>query len=221
MPTQQLDELRASLAGMHQEIVEQREKRRLQNMTRFKGTECNFSVGDFVLWSRIDSRLSGLRLRVGCFEKNGEVKLLLTVYVDDLLLMGPRDLCAKIAAALQETFELTTMGTVKYLLGIEILIDRPNRQIIYCQKQYVSEVLKRFHMSDCNGCATPEATTPSTAVVSATKDYLPYRELVCALQYLVNASGSDIAHATRVPGHLRPYTLRASQAGTTVSKGYV
>ncbi|KAG3126104.1 hypothetical protein PI126_g22469 [Phytophthora idaei] len=111
--------------------------------------------------------------------------------------MGTRDLCAKIAAALQETFELTTMGTVKYLLGIEILIDRPNRQIVYCQKQYVSEVLKRFQMSDCNGCATPEAATPSTAVVSVTKDYLPYRELVGALQYLVNASRPDIAHATR------------------------
>ncbi|KAG3153160.1 hypothetical protein C6341_g16043 [Phytophthora cactorum] len=112
-------------------------------------------------------------------KENGEVKLLLTVYVDDLLLMGTRDLCAKIAAALQETFELTTMGTVKYLLGIEILIDRPNRHIVYCQKRYVPEVLKRFHMSDCNGCATPEATTPSTAV------------------YLVNASWPDIAHATR------------------------
>ncbi|KAG3006664.1 hypothetical protein PC128_g18182 [Phytophthora cactorum] len=130
-------------------------------------------------------------------KENGEVKFLLTVYVDDLLLMGTRDLCAKNAAALQETFELTTMGTVKYLLGIEIRIDRPNRQIVYCQKQYLSEVLKRFHMSDCNGCATPEATTPSTAVLSATKDYLPYRELVGALQYLVSASRPNIADATR------------------------
>ncbi|KAG3066604.1 hypothetical protein PI125_g23835 [Phytophthora idaei] len=130
-------------------------------------------------------------------KENGEVKLLLTVYVDDLLLMGTRDLCAKIAAAVHETFELTTMGTVKYLLGIEILINRPNRQIVYCQKQYVSEVLKRFRMSDCNVCATPEATTPSTAVASATKDYLPYLELVGALQYIVNASRPDIAHATR------------------------
>ncbi|RAW26057.1 hypothetical protein PC110_g17537 [Phytophthora cactorum] len=111
--------------------------------------------------------------------------------------METRDLCAKNAAALQETFELTTMGTVKYLLGIEIRIDRPNRQIVYCQKQYLSEVLKRFHMSDCNGCATPEATTPSTAVLSATKDYLPYRELVGALQYLVSASRPNIADATR------------------------
>ncbi|KAG3114507.1 hypothetical protein PI124_g16770 [Phytophthora idaei] len=104
----------------------------------------------------------------------GEVKLLLTVYVDvGLLLMEPRDLCTKIAAALQETFKLTTMGSVEYLLGIEILINRPSRQIVYCQRQYVLEILKRFHMVDCNGCATPEAIAPSKAAVPATKDYLP------------------------------------------------
>ncbi|ETO58889.1 hypothetical protein F444_22734 [Phytophthora nicotianae P1976] len=44
-----LDQLRTSLAGLHKEVVNQREKRRLQNMARSKGTECNFSVGDFVL----------------------------------------------------------------------------------------------------------------------------------------------------------------------------
>ncbi|ETO73131.1 hypothetical protein F444_10899 [Phytophthora nicotianae P1976] len=52
-----LDQLQTSLAGLHKEVVNQREKRRLQNMARSKGTECNFSVGDFVLWSRIASRI--------------------------------------------------------------------------------------------------------------------------------------------------------------------
>ncbi|KAG3142691.1 hypothetical protein PC116_g21492 [Phytophthora cactorum] len=52
-------------------------------------------------------------------------------------------------------------------------------------------------MDDCNGCATHEASAPSKAAVPVTKDYLPYRELVAALQYLVNTSRPDIAHATR------------------------
>ncbi|OWZ11151.1 hypothetical protein PHMEG_00015874 [Phytophthora megakarya] len=41
----------------------QREKRRLKNMARSKGSACNFSIGDFVLWSRIDSRLSTDKLK--------------------------------------------------------------------------------------------------------------------------------------------------------------
>jgi hypothetical protein len=141
-------------------------------------------------------------------KKNGEVTLLLTVYVDDPLLMGPRDLCAKVAASLMETFELTTMDTVKYLLGVEILINRPRREIIYCQRQYVQEVLKRFHMENCNGCAIPQATIESKVAVPTTTEYLPYRELVGALQYLVGASRTL----------LMPRDIWASSWQTTTSR---
>lgn len=71
LPAERLDHLRTSLAGLHKEVLDRREKRRLQNMARFKGTECNFSVGDFVLWSRIDSRIEVDKLLarwVGPFE---------------------------------------------------------------------------------------------------------------------------------------------------------
>ncbi|OWZ16414.1 polyprotein [Phytophthora megakarya] len=57
-------------------------------------------------------------------------------------------------------------------------------------------------MENCNGCATPQATSPSKADVPTTTAYLPYRELVDALQYLVSASRPDIIHATR---HLGKY----------------
>eukprot|EP00644_Phytophthora_capsici_P008989 jgi/Phyca11/102196/e_gw1.6.403.1 len=59
------------LAAMHREVVDRREQRRSQNMQRSKGTPCNVSVGDFVLWSRIDKRLSTNKLLarwIGPFE---------------------------------------------------------------------------------------------------------------------------------------------------------
>lgn len=133
-------------------------------------------------------------------KKNSEVKILLTVYVDDLLLMGPPGLCGEVAASLKESFDLTTMGNVKYRLGVEIQINRPRRQIIYSHQQYVLNVLKDYHMSTCNGCATPEATSPPKATLPETTEYLPYRELVGSLQYLVSASWPDIDHATRQLG---------------------
>ncbi|KAE9136371.1 hypothetical protein PF010_g1714 [Phytophthora fragariae] len=55
--------------------------------------------------ARLDSDYSLYVLK-----KDREVTLLLTVYVDDLLLMGPRKLCEEVAASLQETFEITMMG---------------------------------------------------------------------------------------------------------------
>eukprot|EP00644_Phytophthora_capsici_P019272 jgi/Phyca11/132445/e_gw1.167.10.1 len=39
-------------------------RRRLQEMAKQKGQLCNFEVGDFVLWSRIDKRLRGNKLLV-------------------------------------------------------------------------------------------------------------------------------------------------------------
>ncbi|OWZ05895.1 LOW QUALITY PROTEIN: hypothetical protein PHMEG_00021933 [Phytophthora megakarya] len=52
------------LHDMHKEAATQREKKRLYEMARAKGRICNFVVGDFVLWSRVDSRLQGSKLLV-------------------------------------------------------------------------------------------------------------------------------------------------------------
>ncbi|KAJ8576928.1 hypothetical protein ON010_g2280 [Phytophthora cinnamomi] len=140
----------------------------------------------------------------GLYARNvgGEVMLLLTVYVDDLLLIGPSDLCAQMAKQLSAEYELTALGPVKYLLGAEILIDRKRQHAIFCQRQYIRELLQRFHMEGCNGVATPEALRAEVVQPTKSDSSPPYRELVGALQYLVSASRPDIAHAVR---HLSKY----------------
>lgn len=63
--------LRTSLKAMHRHVAEQRERRRQQNMQRHRGQQCEFSVGDFDLWARVDARLSHDKLLarwVGPFE---------------------------------------------------------------------------------------------------------------------------------------------------------
>ncbi|DAZ97572.1 TPA: hypothetical protein N0F65_005544 [Lagenidium giganteum] len=88
------------------------------------------------------------------------------------------------AAKLGEVFELADLGPVKYLLGIEVII-RENA-VLLSQRQYVEDVLKMFHMLECNGAATPEAMTETKVEAPKSNEYLPYRELVGALQYLVS-----------------------------------
>ncbi|POM64417.1 mitochondrial protein [Phytophthora palmivora] len=117
-------------------------------------------------------------------KEDGEIKMLLTVYVDDLLLMGPPELCEATAATLKKSFELTSMGNVKYLLGVEIRIDRQRRQIIYSQQQYVLDLVKEYHKSTCDGCATPEATSPFKAQPPETNEYLPYSWIRCTKRVL-------------------------------------
>jgi hypothetical protein len=57
-----VDSLRESMQSLHHTVVDRREQQRLAAMVRAKGTECNFSVGDYVLWSRIDKRIRGNKL---------------------------------------------------------------------------------------------------------------------------------------------------------------
>ncbi|OWZ14254.1 polyprotein [Phytophthora megakarya] len=63
-------------------------------------------------------------------------------------------------------------------------------------------------MKASKGCTTPEATSPQQIKPPIDNSYLPYRELVGPLQYLVSASRPDIAHAVRNLGkYLSNYTF--------------
>ncbi|GMF60931.1 unnamed protein product [Phytophthora fragariaefolia] len=57
-----LHQLRASLHSMHMDAVDRKEGRRLYQQAQKKGDICNFSAGDFVLWSRVDARLESGKL---------------------------------------------------------------------------------------------------------------------------------------------------------------
>ncbi|KAE9356793.1 hypothetical protein PR003_g2148 [Phytophthora rubi] len=52
---------------MHREVVATKDIRRRRNKDKSAGTPCNFTKGDFVLWPRIDSRLSNNKLLVRWF----------------------------------------------------------------------------------------------------------------------------------------------------------
>ncbi|POM59902.1 hypothetical protein PHPALM_31304 [Phytophthora palmivora] len=53
-----LDDLREALHAMHRDVLDAKDKHRRRNKAKSKGAACNFSEGDFVLWPRINSRLS-------------------------------------------------------------------------------------------------------------------------------------------------------------------
>jgi hypothetical protein len=60
----QLATLREHLRELHGVVTDRKEQKRLYEMARAKGQVCNFMVGDYVLWSRVDKRLQGSKLLV-------------------------------------------------------------------------------------------------------------------------------------------------------------
>ncbi|WVZ16028.1 hypothetical protein V8G54_013594 [Vigna mungo] len=73
----------------------------------------------------------------------GQHMLLICLYVDDLLITGDSvDEIEKFKKRMKVEYEMTDLGSLSYFLGMEFV-------------KYISEVLKRFNMSECNGAAVP------------------------------------------------------------------
>ena len=98
---------------------------------------------------------------------NPETNIIITVYVDDLLIVGAS--VAKIAnlkAQLSEKFHMSDLGPCRYYLGMAINRDRPNRTLTLSQKGFVTQVLNQYHMMDykskeltTKGVSTPMEST--------------------------------------------------------------
>ncbi|GMF25673.1 unnamed protein product [Phytophthora fragariaefolia] len=126
------------------------------------------------------------------------ITMLITVYVGDLLLIGPADVYETVAKQMRGDFQLTSLDEVKHLLGIEITIDRAARRVVHCQGLYNKELLLKFHMATCRCAKTPKPSGTLQVREHAEGDgSFPYRELVGALGYLVSGSRPDIVHAVR------------------------
>ncbi|KAF0682497.1 hypothetical protein As57867_025303, partial [Aphanomyces stellatus] len=131
----------------------------------------------------------------------GDSMVLLTVYVDDITITGnDNQEIEKACDALKERFEMTDLGTLKSILGIQVEIE--DKVVTMSQQGYVEQLLEKFNMVDSNPVATPEVVgqvlEPSKLSPSEMKTLnLPYRELVGSLQYLVTCTRPDIANAVR------------------------
>ena len=78
--------------------------------------------------------------------------IFLTLYVDDILLTRS-DLETMNATQrwLSSMLEMKDMGEARYVLGVEIVWNRPKKLLGMCQEAYIKRVLERFrmHYSKC------------------------------------------------------------------------
>lgn len=133
---------------------------------------------------------------------SNEGVLLLTLYVDDLLVAGS---CAKsivwIKGEFSRRFEMKDIGEAKLCLGLEITRDRKNKKLFLTQSAYVSKVLQRFALSECVPEVVPlqECRHPENrlGMISGSGDdaRFPYRMAIGTLMYLMICTRPDIAFA--------------------------
>lgn len=161
-------------------------------------------------FDRLRSALTSLRLTPSeadpCLfttRRNGRI-LILTVYVDDLLLFSDcQELRKDVSSKLAKMFPVKDLGLAKFCLGVHITQDQSKKQVLLNQKEYISQILKRFSMSEAKTAITPmevglklvkRSRPPEDQGEDGAKAE-PYREAVGCLIHLSQTTRPDICHA--------------------------
>jgi len=80
--------------------------------------------------------------------------MFLTLYVDDILLVGNNlKMINTTKQWLSSVFEIKDMGEARYVLGMDIVRNRPKKLLGTCQEAYIKRVLHVF------GCTIPNPLT--------------------------------------------------------------
>jgi len=107
---------------------------------------------------------------------------------------------------LKKSVEVTDLGELHWLLGIEIKRDRTYHLIHLSQCSYIKAILRRYNLEDIHPVSTPmdlaihysSAQSPATTEEVAQMQNVPYRKAVGSLMYLALTTRPDIAFAVTV-----------------------
>jgi len=132
---------------------------------------------------------------------NYDRKVILQLYVDDLLLAAPTTLQINwIRTKLHAEFEMTDLGDLKTFLGLEINRDRTKRILHLSQAKYIERTLQHHGMQGCNPTTTPadphirlEKSKPDFQ--ASEKEKKNYESAVGCLMYAMLGTRPDISYA--------------------------
>ena len=86
---------------------------------------------------------------------SGVTLVILTLYIDDILITGKDATLVEQKKELKERFEMTDMGEVSRILGMEVTRDYDEGTFAITQTAYVDNILERFGMQNANAAHTP------------------------------------------------------------------
>ena len=130
--------------------------------------------------------------------------IIIAIYVDDLLLLGP-DLAkiGQLKKQLSDRFCMRDMGAISWYLGMEVTRDRANRTFFIDQTAFIDRMLKDLGMEKCKSAKVPMDS--GTEMVKnrymgedyeATKEEIQgYQSLVGTLLWLACMTRPDISFA--------------------------
>jgi hypothetical protein len=110
------------------------------------------------------------------------------LYVDDLIYAGiSKDMVVEFKIVMMKEFEMLDLGLMRYFLGIQV--KQSPGKIFISQEKYVTDLLKKFNMSECkpvaSSMAANEKLLQDDGVAKIDSKY--FRSVVGSLIYLTNS----------------------------------
>jgi len=143
--------------------------------------------------AKLDSELLSLGFRKCSVEHAvyrrgvGESLLLISLYVDDLIICGPCVVqITHFKQQMKNTFSMSDLGLLSYYLGMEVM--QKDGVITICQSSYAAKIVQQCQMTGCNPVDTPmeQRVKLTKAKTGTEKNVTRYRSIIGMLRYLVN-----------------------------------
>lgn len=137
------------------------------------------------------------------FKRDGDKILIAIVHVDDFTIAAStREQIEWFKQRMEDHVEITDLGTLHWLLGIEVRRNRDERTISLSQTAYIDTILRRFNFDELKPVSVPmdpnthlhtpgELTTDELALV---RDF-PMQECIGSLMYCSIGTRVDISFA--------------------------
>ena len=141
-------------------------------------------------------RLASEHCVYALFDQDG--KVILAVYVDDLLITGKPDLIAKFQAWLETKFKLKLLGDARYLLGMRL--QRTKTGVLVDQELYIEDCIERYNFENLKCKKIPMVTNTvlkpwKEGSSNAYDGSWNYRSLVGSLMYGMLGTRPDVCYA--------------------------
>ena len=134
------------------------------------------------------------------------VLIIVLVHVDDCRIVGKtKALIARFKVEIAKYVDISDMGELHWILGIEVCRTREEQRILLSQISYIDSILCHYSFEDLKPTATPmdpniqltSAQSPSTTKELAVMCNVPYHEAVGLLMYATLGTQPDICFAVQ------------------------
>jgi hypothetical protein len=126
------------------------------------------------------------------------------VHVDDCTLAASSmDLIKELKDKIRTYVEVTDLGELHWLFGIEVTRNRDSGTLSLSQKAYLDSIIRRFNFEELKPVSNPmepstklhSGQSPSTGAEHTAMHHVPYREAVGSLMYASLGTRPDISYA--------------------------